>query len=147
MSSRTRAPRRRWKIKPWPWPGDTAEDKAKRIALSYRQLVFTITQGRCADPAGELHRLDQHWAEHGHYWPRPQPQPVDDDDWLYAADLAHLIHKAPTDIYRWARRGHIDQRVSADGCSEYSLASARRYLDEQRNRHRKTDLHTSGKDT
>lgn len=131
---RGRAPRRRWTIKPWPWRGDDAEDKAKRIALSYRQLVFDISRGRCADPAGELHRLDEHWAAHGHYWPRPGVIPVDAEEWLCAADLAHLIDKAPTDIYRWARRGKIEQRVSADGCPEYSLASAREYLLQRRHK-------------
>lgn len=126
--ARARAPRRRWGIKAWPWPGDDAEDKAKRIALSYRQLVYDIAQGRIDDPAGELHRLDEHWAQFGHYWPRPGPMPVDDDEWLCAADLAHLIHKTPADVYRWARRGKIEQRVGPDGAPEYSLASAHAYM-------------------
>lgn len=132
---RQRAPRRRWNIKPWPWRGDTAEDRAKRIALSYRQLVFDISQGRCFDPAGELHRLDAKWAEHGQYWPCPGMVPIDEnDDWYIAADLAHLIHKTPADIYRWARRGKILQRPSADGCPEYSLTSALNYQRETRQR-------------
>lgn len=131
-AARTRAPRRRWQIKDWPWPGDSPEDKAKRIALSYRQLTFDITQGRIADPAGELHRLDEHWAEHGHYWPRPGVIPVSDDEWMTAADLAHHLNKAPTDIYRWAARGKILQRVSADGHPEYSVSSTREYLHQRR---------------
>lgn len=133
-AKRERAPRRRWDIKPWPWPGDNREDKAKRIALSYRELVFDITQGRCDDPAGDLHRLDRHWAEYGHYWPNPGMMPADTDEWLTAADLAHLIDKSPVDIYRWARRDKIHQRVSPDGSPEYSLPSARAYQQEQRDR-------------
>ncbi len=127
------APRRRWSIKPWPWPGDSREDRARRIALSYRQLVLDIAQGRCNDPAGYLHRLDRHWAEHGEFWPCPGPLPVV-DDWLTAADLAHLIHRSPRDIYRWARRGAIRQRTSADGSPEYSLSSAIAYQQRQRQR-------------
>lgn len=130
--TRQQTPRRRWNVKPWPWPGDDREDKAKRIALSYRQLVFDITQNRVDDPAGALHRLDQHWAEHGHYWPRPGAMPVEDDEWMTAAELAHYLDKSPADIYRWARRAKIQQRTGADGAPEYSLSSAQQYLLERR---------------
>jgi hypothetical protein len=131
------APRRRWDVTPWPWPGDNREDKAKRVALSYRQLTFDITQGRIEDPAGDLHRLDRHWAQYGIHWPTTPDEAIDElglDDWQTAANLAHLIHRTPADIYRWARRGQIQQRTSADGSPEYSLTSARRYLDQQRGR-------------
>jgi hypothetical protein len=129
-----KAPRRLWDVKTWPYPGDDREDKAKRIAHSYRQLVFDISQGRCDDPAGELHRLDRHWAQYGHYWACPGLIPVEADEWLTAAELAHLIDKSPVDIYRWARRGKITQRVSPDGSPEYSLSSARLYQQQQRQR-------------
>lgn len=121
------APRKRWHVTPWPWLGDTREDKAKRVALSYRELIFDITQGRCTDPAGDLHRLDQHWAQHGIYWPVPSQQILDPNEWVTAAELAHLIDKSPTDIYQWARRDKIQQRTSADGTPEYSIASAVAY--------------------
>lgn len=136
MDKPKQSPRRRWDVKPWPWPGDSREDKAKRIALSYRQLVFDISQGRVTDPAGALHRLDRAWADYGHHWPCPGLTPITGDtgDWYTAADLAHLIDRAPTDIYRWARRGKITQRVSADGSPEYSLASANAYREQQRQR-------------
>lgn len=137
--TRQRAPRRRWNVKPWPWKGDTAEDRAKRIALSYRQLVFDISQGRCFDPAGDLHRLDAQWAEYGQFWPCPGLVPVDEhDDWYTAADLAHLLSKAPTDIYRWARQGKIQQRTSAEGWPEYSLTSAKAYMQKRRTSNTRT---------
>lgn len=132
-----KAPRRTHMPKPWPHPGDSREDKAKRVALSYRQLVFDISQGHCDDPAGELYRLDRQWAEYGIHWPRPPAQLLDDtdlNDWLNAADLAHLMHRTPADIYRWARRDKIEQRPSADGSPEYSVASAVKYEREQRQR-------------
>lgn len=132
-----KAPRRTHMPKLWPWPGDSREDRAKRVALSYRQLVFDITQHRVEDPAGDLYRLDRQWAGYGIHWPTTPDDAIDElglDDWQTAADLAHLIDRAPADIYRWARRGNIDQRVSADGSPEYSLASARRYLDAKRER-------------
>lgn len=123
--------------KPWPNPGDSLEDKAKRVAVSYRALIFDITQGRCYDPAGDLHRLDRHWAEYGIYWPNPPGQPLNDnalDEWMNAVDLAHLIHRSPVDIYRWSRRGNIKQRASADGSPEYSVASVVDYQRAQRQR-------------
>lgn len=126
------SPKRRWDVLPWDHPGDSAEDKAKRIALSYRDLLFRITQGQVDDPAGELHRLDEHWAARGHYWPRPKDLPEEIGDWHTAVDLAHLISKTPADIYRWARRGNITQRVSADGSPEYSLSSTVQYIHTQR---------------
>lgn len=129
------APRRRWKITPWPYPGDSLEDKAKRIAISYRALLFDVTQARCHDPAGELHRLDHYWAEHGAYWPNPPGEFVDGtQEWFTASDLAQLIDKSPVDIYRWARRGNIHQRASPDGSPEYSLTSAIQYKHAQRQR-------------
>lgn len=132
-----KAPRRTWMPKPWPYPGDSREDKAKRVAISYRQLVFDISQGRCDDPAGDLHRLDRQWAEYGIRWPNPPAQPLSEsdlDEWMNAADLANLIHRAPADIYRWARRGNIRQRVSADGSPEYSVESVVEYQRQQRQR-------------
>jgi hypothetical protein len=128
------AARRRWTTKPWPYPGDSREDKAKRVALSYRQLLFDVTQGHVDDPAGALHRLDEHWAEHGIYWPRPRLDAIDPDEWLTAADLAHLVDRTPADIYRWARRGKIQQRTGPDGAPEYLLASALDYQRERRQR-------------
>lgn len=139
----TKAPRRRWNTKPWPWPGDSREDRAKRVALSYRQLVFDITQGRIEDAAGELYRLDQEWAGYGVHWPIPGTQPVDPEEWLTAADLAHLIDRTPADVYRWARRGNIQQRAGADGSPEYSIESALTYQRQQRQRRQSRALQST----
>lgn len=128
------APRRKWTIKPWPHPGDSREDKAKRVALSYRQLVEDITQGRCYDPADDLYRLDQRWAAYGIHWPNPPLDHIEPDEWLTAADVAHLADRTPADIYRWARRGNIQQRASADGSPEYLVGSVINYQHQQRAR-------------
>ena len=37
----------------WPWPEDTREDRAKRIALSYRELLSRIARGE-QDDTGQL---------------------------------------------------------------------------------------------
>lgn len=104
--------------KPWPWPDDTPEDKAKRVARSYRGLVQSIAQGRCTDPAGDLHRLDQHWLELDQHWVMPQVVPFDPDEWLSAADMvvafAHYKTLTEGQIRNWAYL----KRRGADGISE-----------------------------
>lgn len=113
--------------KPYPWPEDSREERAQRVAHSYRDLVQRIAQGECDDPAGDLHRLDQHWHGYGVHWHTPSDRPLDPDEWLSATDMAHLIHRSRRDIYNWAARGNIEQRVSADGSPEYSVASVIAY--------------------
>lgn len=118
---------RRHRTKPWPWPADTREDRAKRVALSYRALILDITQGRCTDPAGDLHRLDWHWSEYGITWTTPTQAPLDPDEWMTAADLAIAINRPRKDIYNWAARGHIEQRCGPDGAPEYLVESVIAY--------------------
>lgn len=125
-------PRTRWRTKPWPWPEDTREDKAKRVAISYRGLVQRIAQGGCEDPAGDLHRLDQHWIDLDQHW--QMPTHIDlfidaEDEWWPARELAHALHRSRKDIYNWARLGHIEQRTGPDGTPEYSVASVTAYND------------------
>jgi hypothetical protein len=117
-----------YETKPYPFPGDSREERAKRVAHSYRQLVQDIAQGRCDDPAGALHRIDMQWRDVGVYWPCPMPDIYDDDEWLPAPDLAHYFHRTRKDIYNWARHGNITQRTGPDGRPEYSVRSVREYL-------------------
>lgn len=119
--------------KPWPWPGQSSEDKAKQIAKSYRGLAQRIAQGGCHDPAADLARLDDEWRSLGITWITPAPpSDIEDDDWLCAADLAQYVGRTPKDIYNWAHRGHILQRTSADGSPEYLVRSV---IDYARRRH------------
>lgn len=107
----------------WPWPEDSREDRAKRVARSYRDLLRRIAQGDTEDPAGELHRLDTHWQDRGINWLDPDRSPLDTTSWMTAPDLAHYLHRPRRDIYNWARLGHIEQRAGPDGGPEYSVAS------------------------
>ncbi|MCG7592406.1 hypothetical protein [Mycobacterium sp. PSTR-4-N] len=118
---------RRHRVKPWPWPGDSREDRAKRVALSYRSLAFEASQGRIDDIAGELHRLDWRWSEYGVTWTTPSQRPLDPEEWMTAADLAIVINRPRKDLYNWARLGHIEQRCGPDGAPEYSVASVIAY--------------------
>lgn len=132
---------RRYRTKPWPWPGDSREDKAKRVARSYRALAQRIAQNRCEDPAGDLHRLDQHWDELDIHWHIPTPDLItgaaEDDEWWTAPDIAAAIDRDRKDIYNWARAGHIRQRCGPDGTPEYSTADVITYNTHLRQRRAK----------
>lgn len=112
-----------------PFIGMSREERAQRVARSYRTLVQQIAQGKCEDPAGDLHRLDMQWQSCGVAWHMPRNKPIDPDAWMSAAELAITLNRTRKDIYNWARLGHIEQRASADGAPEYSVASV---LDYQR---------------
>lgn len=131
--------------KPWPWPGDTKEDKAKRVALSYRGLVQRVTQGHCDDPAGDLHRLDEHWAELDIHWTRPSRIPFDPDDLLTAAEVvvcfAHFTTLTEGQVRQWAymkRKGGegINEELGSDGKPRYQAGDVMAYLVRQRQRRR-----------
>ena len=113
--------------KVWVWQGDSREDKAKRVAREYRKLVEGIAQGIVQDAGKALVALDQYWQDRGVFWMIPHDAPMDPDKWYSAADLAHLIGRVQRDIYDWARRGHIQQRLTEDGSPEYLLGSAIEY--------------------
>lgn len=127
------APRRRWTVQPWPWPGDSREDKAKRVARSYRQLVFDISQGRVEDPAGDLYRLDQQWLQYGAFWAVPSQDPYDPSEWVHAADAAHYADVEPGTIRKWAERGHIRVEHDHHGAPVYNIGDLRANEIRQRN--------------
>ena len=91
----------------WPWPQDTREERAKRIANSYRGLLFDITQGRILDPAGAMHRLDMKWRRYGINWHLPGQAPADPLDWVTAVEAALYADVKPSTIRKWAERGLI----------------------------------------
>jgi hypothetical protein len=55
------SPRRRVKDK-WPWPSDSALERARRIAGSYRTAVLAVDPDMCARLDATAIRLDQGWV-------------------------------------------------------------------------------------
>lgn len=82
----------------WPWPQDNREDRARRIALSYRKL--------CADNGINTQTLDQHWETLGQTWLTPTELP-NLDAWITETEAAQLFSQPTKSIYDWGRRGHI----------------------------------------
>lgn len=122
-------------VEDWPWPGDSREERAKRIARAYRELIFDITQGRCDDPAGAMHRLDMKWRKYGVFWHMPTAAPpLDENEWVNNRDAAHYADRAEATIRTWAHRGHIETRTGRDGSTQYLLGSLMAYAVQQRRR-------------
>lgn len=119
----------------WPFPGDSREERAQRIANSYRALLVDITQGRCTDPAGAMHRLDMKWRKYGVFWHMPTVAPEPEPhDWVTTRDAAHYANRAEATIRTWAHRGHITTRVAPDGATQYLVRSLMDYAVQQRRR-------------
>lgn len=84
----------------WPWPGDSPEDKAKRVALAYRQRLEACNPLAAAE-------LDTYWQAHGAGWVTPAHTPLDLDEWLTPSEMADRLHIDPRRMRDWARRGQI----------------------------------------
>jgi hypothetical protein len=93
---------------PWPWPADTREDKARRIAMSYRRLIELALMGQIDDLKTAFDTLDTKWNELGQTWIHPtDSRPLRLDEWLRPGELAELFDIDPHAFRDWARRGHI----------------------------------------
>lgn len=118
----------------WPWPRDSREDRAKRVALSYRHLVETIASGELSDDIAintALRTLDDRWCDLGAGWVRPTLAPLDLDAWLTAAQMAKLFHQDPHTIYDWGRLGRL--RVSIQGgVRRYNVGDVVAYQQQRR---------------
>lgn len=125
--------------RPWPWPEDSREDRAKRIAQTYRGILWRITQGLCEDPAGELYRMDQHWIDLGAFWVAPQ-EPPDPESWVDVRTASHYADRSEQTIRVWAHRRLIQARTGEDGAPEYLVASLRECAEDQRKRRAEKQL-------
>lgn len=119
----------------WPWPGDSREDRAKRVALSYRTALLNH-----APEAAET--LDEHWISLEQGWVRPTNQPLRLDDWLTEAEMADLLSISPKGVYMLGHRQRV--RVhTVNGVRLYCVADIVEYHQKRRLwRARKGTQHT-----
>lgn len=81
----------------WPWPGDTALDRARRIANSLLALLPDAEQARHVATA---HQLGETWL--GADLLRWTP-----DDIVSTVEAAGLVHMLPSTVRKWHSEGDL----------------------------------------
>jgi hypothetical protein len=112
---------------PWPWPGDTDLDKARRVARDYRRELLRRDPELC-------HRMDAAARRLGQHWIAPERANLDLEVRLTAADMARHLHGEPSAelIRQWGARTHIPRYTNADGDTVYRLGDILDHLADQR---------------
>lgn len=114
---------------PWPWPADTALERARRIANSYRTALLTVAPDLCA-------QLDAKAVELGQAWVTPlETDIVDLDEALTAEQIGALLCVTPRTVRMWGYRKHIEV-LGDDGKPMYRLRDVLDY--QARTRQRRT---------
>jgi hypothetical protein len=85
---------------PWPHPGDTELQRARRIAIAYRTHLHTANPTVCD-------ALDDMARTFGEGWVCGQPVTTPDDALVTTADAAELAAVQPETIHKWRRRGIV----------------------------------------
>ncbi|EOM77284.1 DNA-binding protein [Rhodococcus rhodnii] len=113
--------------RPWPFPGDSQLDIARRLALAYRAALAE------RDPAA-CRALDAEAADFGQSWTVPQTMTVDEDDLVTAGEAADLVGVTAATVYQWAHRGYIERRTGTDGRTRYRVGDVLDHLAATRRR-------------
>lgn len=77
---------------------DTPLDKARTVALSYREALRMHVPDLCA-------RIDEHMVQLGQTWVRPQVAQYEFDDLLNARQAADYCGIEPNTLQVWKARG------------------------------------------
>lgn len=115
---------------PWPWPGDTPLDRARRVARTYRDALRRTDRELCA-------QLDQRTRDLGQQWIAPTTLAYDLDDQLTADEVAELCQVKPDTVRVWRYRG-LPTVDTPDG-RRYRVADVLNYHAQRRHQrsHRK----------
>lgn len=109
------------KSDPWPFPADTALERSRKIAHSYRAELLALDPDRCRE-------LDERATELGQQWVKPLETDVADLDELLTADqIGDLLTVDPRTVRMWGYRGHIE-RLNPDGRPMYRFRDVLDYL-------------------
>lgn len=83
----------------WPFPADTATQRARRIALSYRAHLHSVAPELCAE-------LDAAAAEFGETWLVPTPR-FEVSDFLSAREVADYLCVTVGAVRKARERGSL----------------------------------------
>jgi len=93
---------------PWPWPGDTATDRARRVAGSYREGLLV------ADPVA-CDGLDQRMLRLGQHWVVPRRVVLDLEERVTVDTAADHVGRSPAAVYKWISTGKLTGHRGVDG--------------------------------
>lgn len=116
---------------PWPFPADTALDRARSIARSYREALRTADPGLCA-------ALDHAARKYGEIWLLEKPITKFEDELHSAEEVAERVGVKPNTVRVWAKRQHINRYVTSSG-GRYDLREVWEYLAQRRRARLKRD--------
>ncbi|WP_103344088.1 helix-turn-helix domain-containing protein [Amycolatopsis sp. CA-126428] len=108
---------------PWPWPGDSPLDRARRIARTYREALLRADAEACGEVDGRCRELGQGWVT-------PRPMNFGHDDLLTMEEVADLCDVQPDTVRQWRRRG-LPTVDTADGL-RYRVADVLAYHAQRR---------------
>lgn len=115
----------------WPWPADSSTERARRVALSYREALRDHDPQHCDG-------LDRTVLQFGESWILPAAE-IPEVEFMSAKDLGVVLGMPASTIRAWASRGHIDSRVDDGGSPLYSVVEVRARRDRtQRNTPRRS---------
>lgn len=83
----------------WPWPGENALQRTRRIALAYREYLRSINPELCES-------LDQTMRAYGQMWVAPEVITVEPHDTVTTREAALLVSVNPDTIRQWACTPH-----------------------------------------
>lgn len=83
-------------IVPWPFPGDSALDKARHIARDYRNELHRIAPEHCE-------RMDEQARRLGQGWVAPELVAFDLNDWVTVRQAADYLSVSESTIRKWIR--------------------------------------------
>ena len=101
----------------WPYDGDTALTRARKIAHMYRARLRALNPDACDD-------ADNTARHFGELWIVPRVITAGDDDWLDPADAADLLCCSTANIRRLRLAGRLSGVETRDGW-RYKVADLR----------------------
>lgn len=81
----------------WPWRGDTATDRARRIANTLLGLLDPAERARVITAARAV----------GETWLGAEMMRWADDDVITTAEAAQLVHVSPAMVRKWHSQGRL----------------------------------------